>query len=146
MTTTNGWPDPARPGVPLNPEKDGWHWLLANTNKGPQPEAAFWDSRCFAWFCQGIEELTRPEKMMNYGWLGYLGPCLTPDEATALQKRVAELEGALQTAAECIDADDAIGAHNILAAALEKKRKLRWVCPNNTPGCVKNCGNYGCGN
>ncbi len=23
----NNWPDPARPGVPLNPERDGWHWL-----------------------------------------------------------------------------------------------------------------------
>jgi hypothetical protein len=22
-----GWPDPARPGVPLNPDRDGWHWL-----------------------------------------------------------------------------------------------------------------------
>jgi len=25
MTETNGWP--GKPGVPLNPERDGWHWL-----------------------------------------------------------------------------------------------------------------------
>ena len=23
--TTNTWP--GKPGVPMNPEKDGWHWL-----------------------------------------------------------------------------------------------------------------------
>ena len=32
----------------------------------------------------------------------YLGPCLTPDQATALQARVAELEGALDFYA-CVD-------------------------------------------
>lgn len=25
--TTQNWPDPTRPGVPLFPEQDGWHWL-----------------------------------------------------------------------------------------------------------------------
>jgi hypothetical protein len=79
----NNWPDPARPGVPLNPEKGGWHWLLANTNKGPQPDAACWDARLDRWFVQGCEDAFRPNQIMNRGWLGYLGPCLTPAEVEA---------------------------------------------------------------
>lgn len=27
MSDNNGWPYPARPGVPLNPDQERWHWL-----------------------------------------------------------------------------------------------------------------------
>lgn len=66
-------------------------------------------------------------------------------EATA---RIAELEGAVKLALLCIDADDAIAAHSVLtdATATKATGKVKWKCPNNSPGCTKNCGNYGCGN
>lgn len=87
--TANTWPDPARPGVPLNPEKDEWHWLLA-----PDGE----QFPCL-WSVIGVSQRER----FPMGWISdpeswspeectYLGPVLTPDEASALQKRVAELE------------------------------------------------------
>lgn len=31
-------------------------------------------------------------------------------------------------------------------AKREKRRKERWRCPLNYPGCHENCGSYGCGN
>jgi hypothetical protein len=34
MTTTNGWP--GVPGVPLNPERDGWHWLKTGHGLAPR--------------------------------------------------------------------------------------------------------------
>ncbi len=40
MIDANGWPDPARPGVPLNPERHGWHWLAWDP---AWPEPAYWD-------------------------------------------------------------------------------------------------------
>ena len=29
---------------------------------------------------------------------------------------------------------------------IKKLREQLWECPINKPGCVRNCGNYGCGN
>jgi hypothetical protein len=86
--TNNGWP--GKPGVPLSPKQNGAHkigryfliwradtqdYVNHNGNVLP-PEVAF--------------------------ALPYLGPCLTPDQATALQARVAELEGALKDAAASV--------------------------------------------
>ena len=102
MTTNNGWPDPARPGVPLNPERDGWHWL-----KTPDSEVI-----PFEWRVEGECERGRwPSYWVRQNedcWTAeeceYIGPCLIPDEATALQKRVAELEGMLGLADSWITA------------------------------------------
>ena len=33
-----------------------------------------------------------------------------------------------------------------LAGAVYPEIPDSWNCPINTPGCAKNCGNYGCGN
>jgi hypothetical protein len=33
----NNWPDPARPGVPMNPDRDGWHWLTRKNGLWPEP-------------------------------------------------------------------------------------------------------------
>ena len=82
--TTNGWP--GEHGVPMNPEKDGWHWVRRIDEKQAHIQrwigGQFWLSPSFG---------GPKTDMANYE---YLGPVLTPDEATALQARVAELEGA----------------------------------------------------
>ena len=31
-------------------------------------------------------------------------------------------------------------------AIAQAEPSLRWECPINSDGCVRNCGNYGCGN
>ena len=85
MTTTNTWP--GKPGVPLKPEKEGWHWVH---RRGWTKPMVWWPSKnspLGGWWEGG---LSKPHEIAE---MTYLGPCLTPDEATALQARVAELEG-----------------------------------------------------
>ena len=89
--TENTWPDPARPGVPLNPEKDGWHWMKARSDN----LNATWREKFPAQWTAGNRHWIHGTYAPEYAaenWI-YLGPVLTPDEAAALQKRVAELEG-----------------------------------------------------
>jgi hypothetical protein len=31
MTDNNGWP--GKPGVPMNPERDGWHWVQTSSGE-----------------------------------------------------------------------------------------------------------------
>jgi hypothetical protein len=92
--TNNGWPD--KPGVPMNSEKDGWHWLRSSNgeliaakyfaaNENGWPE---WPT----WIGGQSPEIARTARFH-----AYIGPCLTPDQATALQSRIAELEEALAT-------------------------------------------------
>lgn len=75
MTDPNGWPDPMRPGVPMNPERDGWHWL--------DECAREWSAIDQAW----LDHAGDPIFMVPYERFRYFGPCLTPAEAAA---RVAE--------------------------------------------------------
>lgn len=36
--------------------------------------------------------------------------------------------------------------HRELDRVFGVKRSREWKCPINYPGCIKNCGSYGCGN
>jgi hypothetical protein len=76
----SGWP--GKPGVPMNPEKDGWHWIY---DKYLGPECALWIAKSCCWQMAGAEVLSIQK------WR-YLGPCFTPDGTAALQARIAELE------------------------------------------------------
>jgi hypothetical protein len=40
MSENNGWP--GEPGVPLNPEKSGWHWVKGAYSLS-EPRLYFWD-------------------------------------------------------------------------------------------------------
>lgn len=75
-----GWPDPQRPGVPLHPERDGWHWLLGSLEAHPRPH--LWlaeDGGTPCWWRPGHEVSAAT---MRHAAI-YLGPCHTPSEATA---------------------------------------------------------------
>jgi hypothetical protein len=86
MTDSTGWPDASKPGVPLNPERDGWHWLWADT-----AEMAKWSATVQMWSF-GHDDWHTP------WWLGgrlgyaYLGPCHTPAEVAALLARAEKAE------------------------------------------------------
>ena len=89
MDDPNGWPDAERPGVPLSPEVDGWHWL----RRGEQVWPFHWvggdePGGCADEGCDPDCADTDPETMVRY-WKRYLGPCLLPSEVAA---RVAEAE------------------------------------------------------
>lgn len=84
----SGWPDPARPGVPLNPERDGWHfcetacsWFVVR-----------WDALAKAWHTRTF---LAPAEVANL-WL-YLGPCLTSSELAA--REAAAFQRGIQAAA-----------------------------------------------
>lgn len=82
--TANTWPDPARPGVPLNPEKGGWHWLSGVTER---PAAFEWLAHKQAWLFHRAQPEAQAMPPPAFGSWTYLGPALTPDEAAALQAR-----------------------------------------------------------
>jgi len=77
--TADTWPTD-RPGVPLNPERDGWHWLRTPDDQtapyewrtAGECERGRWPSH----WVSGVDE-----------WKGtdcaYLGPCRTPAEVAA---------------------------------------------------------------
>jgi hypothetical protein len=67
----NGWPDPSRPGVPLHPERDGWHWV--------DECAREWSATEQAW----LDHAGDPVPAFTYMRLRYLGPCLTRAEVAA---------------------------------------------------------------
>lgn len=86
----NDWP--SRPGVPANPERDGWHWLLPPDEKAARP---------LLWTAGGKDIVGEyqpmwwgtpwsiAELLAKDGWR-YLGPCLTPAEITAREAASAE--------------------------------------------------------
>jgi hypothetical protein len=118
------WPDPARPLVPLHPEKDGWHWMKTPDNEvmpfewraEGECERGHWPSY---WVSQGEDCWTAEE-------CEYIGPCLTPDEATALQARAVKWAGIVGTL--IAERDQLIGA---LQIAIERSGDLEprpaWV-------------------
>ena len=96
MTATNDWP--GKPGVPLNPEKDGAHVLRFSSGK---EWTCIWRASLIPFWVLNTGYRLAPSEIVSYR-ATYLGPCLTPDETAALQKRVAELEGALKDAAASV--------------------------------------------
>jgi len=78
MSENNGWPE--RPGVPLNPERDGWHWLRRRANGA----ASVWwwidgdGDGDFSWY---EDDDGDPDFMARQ--FDYEGPCITPAEHAA---------------------------------------------------------------
>ena len=80
MTNSHGWPD--APGVPENPERDGWHWLSLPDEDCEPYEWLGSDGRCAD--LGGVwNAITHgPENAARLGYR-YIGPCLTPAAVTA---------------------------------------------------------------
>lgn len=115
--TAPAWPDPARPGVPLNPERDGTHWLWVSQATGAlmafQWHAPPGPDRVGAWINIAREITTsHPLDAVRMG-LTYCAPCLTPAEVAAREAAAAavmraEIITALALAG--VDADDPLVA------------------------------------
>lgn len=85
----NNWPNQDKPGVPSNPEQDGWHWLLT-PKQVLYP--CWWNAIGQKWIETIPINLTlsqcwRPKDCT------YFAPCLTPAEVAA-QMEQARREGA----------------------------------------------------
>lgn len=79
----NGWPNPDKPGYPIDPETDGWHWL-ANSKNLPCPW--LWSADLCEWgHAQGdfisLEFMSKAK---------YLGPALTPTEVKDVVQAIVE--------------------------------------------------------
>lgn len=62
--TTQNWPDPKRPGVPLFPERDGWH-VVTLWRSGRQV-TGFWHARKQKWgSIDGVYTLTPKDAVNN---------------------------------------------------------------------------------
>ena len=85
----SSWPDPEKPGVPLNPEQDGRHWLFDHENSKSYPE--IWVAEMQAWT---VGDAWTRRRVAKIG-LHYLGPVLTPAEVDALRAENARLREAL---------------------------------------------------
>jgi hypothetical protein len=83
MTNNNGWPD--KPGVPLNPERDGWHWLVCPLKHDVFPR--FWRAAGEAQNCRWTAKWLYSRNDWNPKKCTYLGPALTPAE---LESRFSE--------------------------------------------------------
>jgi hypothetical protein len=79
------WPDPDNPGVPLNPERDGRHWLFDAESNVSFPE--FWVSGMGAW---AVGDAWTARMVAEMG-LHYQGPVLMPAEVDALRAENARL-------------------------------------------------------
>ena len=81
----NGWPD--KPGVPLNPDRSGWHWLLPTPRVSPRfPMAMEWVASWQEWKVGNAP--ISPDRIAANGWM-YEAPCLTHAE---VEERIAIAE------------------------------------------------------
>ena len=104
MSDPNGWPDAARPGYPLNPERPGAHALK---DTGGTVSVMLWRD---PWWHPSTGWAIKPAEMVAARWR-YLGPCITPAEVAAREaaayQRGAE---AMREAAAQVSAAEALAA------------------------------------
>lgn len=92
----SNWPYPDKPGVPFNPERDGWHWL-----KHPEdlhPVMMGWISELQGW---SFGRRHSPKGIVDMGYQ-YLGSTLLPAEVAAKieQARRDGIEAAMRVVSE----------------------------------------------
>jgi hypothetical protein len=98
--TNNTWP--GKPGVPRDPEKGGWHWLSGVTER---PAAFEWLAHKQAWLFHRAQPEAQAMPPHDFRLWAYLGPCLTPDEAAALEEKLEAAARILHKAGEQFTAD-----------------------------------------
>jgi hypothetical protein len=83
----SGWPDPEKPGVPLNPKVTGEHYI--------GDSVALWYADLRKWAIIRGSRLQPPELLAGQCWAKYIGPCPTSAEADALLAENFRLRDAL---------------------------------------------------
>ncbi|MFT8418444.1 MAG: hypothetical protein ABF636_06390 [Acetobacter sp.] len=85
MTTPTNWPNSERPGVPMFPERDGWHILWCNSSPSGD-YFRYWHSKEELWSETRHRNLCHCLPLPKYGHdpdyvacrHQYIGPVLTP--------------------------------------------------------------------
>ena len=86
----NNWPNPDKPGYPVDPETNGWHWL-ENAKGVPWPW--IWCAKDHEW--ENGEFVMTPEVLVSFK---YLGPALTPAEVADVVDAIGEAAAEAMTA------------------------------------------------
>ena len=92
----SGWPDPEKPGVPLNPKVTGEHYI--------GDSVALWYSDSRKWALIRGSRLRPADWVAGQCWAKYIGPCPTSDEANALRAENARLRDALEETCHALEA------------------------------------------
>ena len=64
---SKGWPFPDRPGVPINPDEDGLHYIT--------DAVAFWNCKRQKWVLLARTRDASPEWLAEQWWAKYRGQC-----------------------------------------------------------------------
>lgn len=101
------WPDVTRPGVPLNPERDGWHWLLSK--EGGKAWIAHWTERgrYSCWDHPYTSHTVYPGEMVIFN--GYAGPVAPPGTPDALRRAWHSARDAAEAACRAVQVDGKFG-------------------------------------
>ena len=83
MPDQRGWPDPAKPGVPPNPDQEGPH--LIKDERGVR-RWYFWVPSRTSWFSAFYE---RHQLFAGENWT-YIGAAIEPDEPDSFQRQVGQ--------------------------------------------------------
>lgn len=102
MTTPTNWPNPERPGVPMFPERDGWH--MTTHSGATSPTVSFWCASEGVWK-NGASSY--PPDYLAHPMRRYIGPVLTPTQISEM------LAGERERCAKICDklADDFLPCH-----------------------------------
>jgi hypothetical protein len=120
MTDANGWPEASKPGVPLNPDRSGWHWL----SRPGQRSVVRWSSTYQEWWFMGHQHPPSAIASPDRGWT-YLGPCMTPAEVAAqIAAAVAAEREACADVAQSV-ADEGTPDHRVRMAAIAVRDGIR---------------------
>lgn len=83
---TNSWPDPNKPGYPLNPNQNGYHWLI--WNGAPEAFTHEWRAATQSWSAYSGGDCV---PTFNPQCFKYLGPCLLPSQIKGfIENEIAE--------------------------------------------------------
>jgi hypothetical protein len=116
MSDNNGWP--GEPGVPLNPERNGLHWIQ---HYNDDPITYEWCATYNEWFLGPNTDYGEGWQKAEYVGINYkyLGPCLTPAEMDARVKEARR--DALEEAAQECDKRGAATSADAIRALGEKE-------------------------
>ena len=71
--TFGTWPNAKRPGVPLHPDQNGFHWMECQDNNHLMTDQ--WSADLHMWVVCYLDCFTKPSDMAH---LDYLGPIAEP--------------------------------------------------------------------
>lgn len=125
MSDANGWPDASKPGVPMNPERDGWHLIGLAGDEIPMR----WRSHEKCWGVGIIPESAAKS-------LRYISALTTPQEAHH-RERAAAAAAWLAARDACVRAcnfhGDTLTQHWLSASGVPVTRACATILANLSP-------------